>query len=518
MDEIQEITEQLLRFSPDALIVVDSQGLICFANETVGDVFGYAPKALTGQSMEVLIPPRLRCRHFSHVMEYMKDPRNREMGTKISDLYALRADGSEFAAGIRLAPFRAGGKCFVAAAIRDMTEQRQVNVALTLAQDEAVRANRAKSRFLATASHDLRQPLQAIRLINASLIKMAQQEHAHDLVARCEELLRCQEQAIEGMARLLNSLLEISRLESGAVKLVSAPTSIADIFTELHAEFDSVARVRGISLQISSVDQILNTDRTLFHQLLQNLVGNAIKYTNEGKVSITCQLETSDSLVITVSDTGIGIPEDKLDRIFDEYYQIDGHGGGRMGVGLGLAIVKEAARLLGFTVEITSRVGSGTQAHIRIPKRLLIAERQVAESVPVRSMVPTYKARVVLVEDNDGVRMATELFLKLEGYETFSAGSVAEVEQLLSSITCNDLIITDYHLDGRSTGLDVLKLIRKQLVCELPGIVLSGDLQSVLRGLKEPVPNCRFLSKPVDTKALLATIDELSIKLPDANS
>ena len=91
------------------------------------------------------------------------------------------------------------------------------------------------------------------------------------------------------MARLLNSLLEISRLESGAVKLVSAPTSIADIFTELHAEFDSVARVRGISLQISSVDQILNTDRTLFHQLLQNLVGNAIKYTNEGKVSITCQ-------------------------------------------------------------------------------------------------------------------------------------------------------------------------------------------------------------------------------------
>src|SRR5262249_22032479 len=196
MDELSEITRHLLRFAPDALVVVDDRGQIRYANETVTQLFGYSPQALIGRSIDVLVPERLRARHGQHVAGYLDVPTSREMGARIADLFALRADGTEFAAGIRLSPFRIADKLFVAAAIRDTTERRRISEELVAAREEADRANRAKSRFLATASHDLRQPIQAIRLLNAAMLKVVPQPEIR-------ELLQQQGQAIENMTRLL---------------------------------------------------------------------------------------------------------------------------------------------------------------------------------------------------------------------------------------------------------------------------------------------------------------------------
>lgn len=514
MDQLQEITDQLLKFSPDALIVVDHRGAICFANDAVHDVLGYIPRQLFGQSVEVLIPERLRSSHAAHMIGYMKHPSKRDMAARAADLVALRADGAEFPASIRLSPFQVGANMFVAAAIRDISEQRKINTELLSAKEEALRANRAKSRFLATASHDLRQPLQAIRLINASLVKMAKLDHGSDVVDQCGQLLSTQAQAIEGMARMLNSLLEISRLESGAIELQLEPVALSEIFDDIKSEFEAIAKVRGIHLLIAETDIVLNTDRTLFHQVLQNLVGNAIKYTNQGHVEVFCDAEKSEMLLITVGDTGIGIPEDKLERIFDEYYQIDAHSSNRSGVGLGLAIVREAIRLLGYKIKVLSRVGDGTQACVAIPKNMVLATPKEVQVEQPRPMVPAHKARVVLIEDNDSVRVSTELFLKLEGYQVITAASVAETDKLVKRLKNNDVIISDYHLDGAGTGLDVLNNIRAQLAYDVPAIIMSGDLPAVLRNLKSPVPNCRFLGKPVDTDSLLSAIDELGATPP----
>lgn len=503
VDELSEITRHLLRSLPDALVVVDASGRICFANETVGELFGYPAGRLIGEPLDILIPSRLRARHGSHLATYIRNPHNREMGARIADLFAARADGSEFPADIRLAPFRIGEKLLVASAIRDMTERRVVSDELVSARQEAERANRAKSRFLATASHDLRQPMQTIRLLNATLLRIAPERDVR-------EVLRQQELAIEGMTRLLNALLDISRLESGAIEPVVAEVSLSDLFAELRSEFESVARARGLDLRIEPWDCAVATDRNLFSQLLQNLLGNAIKYTDRGSVCVRCQRD-ADALLLLIEDTGIGIPADKLDRIFDEYYQVDTHGAKRLGVGLGLAIVKEVARLLGLTVEIASVVGSGTQVRICIPGKLLITpSRSGGPTHPSPSHAPGDKPRVLLVEDNDGVRLATEVFLKFEGYDIRSASSVAQAEEMFRELHPRDVVIADYHLDSRNTGLDMLTRLRAQAGYEVPGIILSGDLPTVLRTIKAPVHRCKFLSKPVDTAELLEAIAELS--------
>lgn len=511
MDELHEIIQHLLRFSPDALIVIDDGDRIRFANETVRDLFGHSPESLLGRPLDMLIPERLRAHHGKHTAGFMRSPNNREMGARIADLFALRADGSEFSAGIRLAAFRIGGKLFVAAAIRDTTERRLVNEELVAAQREAERANRAKSRFLATASHDLRQPMQTIQLLNASMLKFVPEPQVRGL-------LQQQGQAIESMTRLLNGLLDISRLESGAIEPVSVNFSVAEVFADLRSEFSSLAHARGIDLRIEQSRVVLSSDRTLFYQLLQNLVANALKYTDNGWVRVRCSADT-DAVVVAVEDSGIGIPGDKLERIFDEYYQVDTHGTKRMGVGLGLAIVKEVARLLGFTVRIQSRVGEGTQASLQIPNKYRAAASVASvEQVAVQAPAATSRrARLILVEDNDGVRVATELFLKLEGHETLSARSVAEAEVLLESLARGDVVIADYHLDGKNTGLDLLLRLRKRMGYDVPGVILSGDLPSVLRSIKSPVVACHFLSKPVNTTALVDAIAELSTTSPTSN-
>jgi CheY-like chemotaxis protein len=325
------------------------------------------------------------------------------------------------------------------------------------------------------------------------------------------DLERHQELAIDGATRLLNALLDISRLESGAIDPQLAPVGLAAAYADLAREFEPAASAKHLELRFTDTELVILTDRTLFTQLLQNLIGNALKYTERGHVRISQSLE-ADAVVLKIQDSGVGIPEDKLHRIFDEYYQIGPHGTQRLGVGLGLAIVREVSRLLGYSVAVSSIAGDGTCVSVRIPRHRLLSESDAParenEEAPAINGGP--KCRLVLLEDNDSVRRATELFLSLEGFDTHTAATVADAESLLLDMQPGDVFITDYHLDGKLTGLDVLQQLRIRQGRDVPAILLSGDLQSIIRTVKTSIPQCRFLSKPVDTKALLSAISELS--------
>ena len=501
MSDVAALSQQLLHFSPDALVAVDARGLIRFANETVRVVFGHSPDGLIGQPLDVLLPERFRARHATLLAEFHRSPHSREMGSRVADLYARRADGSEFPAGIRLAPFEWQGEQYVAAAIRDATERRAIRDALVVARAEAERANSAKSRFLATASHDLRQPMQAIRLLNAAMRRLA--SGCPDI----EDLLQREELAIEAATRLLDGLLDVSRLESGAIQPQLDDVPLASVFADLRREFDSVATARGLRLEVAEPGAMLATDRLLFTQLLQNLIGNALKYTERGVVRVTARLDP-ESLEIGVEDTGIGIPADKLERIFDEYYQVDRAGAPRLGVGLGLAIVREVSRILGYPVTVRSTVGEGTRVAVRIPRQALRSDHpNAAAAAPIAGFAAP--GRLVLVEDNASVRAATELYLTVAGYSVMCAASPGEALALAPQLRAGDLLLADYRLGTEMTGIDLLRRLREMLGWEMPAILLSGDLDSLLRVVKAPIPSCRFLGKPVDTGALTAAIAEL---------
>lgn len=348
----------LLQFAPDALVLIDGTGRIVYVNEAVSEVFGYPPQELIGASLGCLVPERFRDRHMQHVQLFIRHPSKRAMGQRGVPLFARRRDGTEFPASISLGPIRIDGDLHVVAAIRDITDAQRMTEELRSARDEADRANRAKSFFLATASHDLRQPLQALQLLSSSLRRRVSDPTS-------VELFEQHQQALNAMTEMLNAVLEIGRLESGAVEPRLEEVAVARIFAELASQFEPLATAKGLRFEIESCNEHLLTDRVLLLRMIQNLLANAVKYTASGGISMCCR-HGMDCLRIEIADTGIGIPADRLHSIFDAYYQLDHQHRGQ-GLGLGLAIVKRTATLLGYDIDIQSQPGEGTRFRISIP-------------------------------------------------------------------------------------------------------------------------------------------------------
>lgn len=502
----QQLLADLVELAPDAMLVVDAKGQILYANQRVTDLFGYRPHELANHSVDMLLPERLRSRHAMHRHHFAQDPRIRPMGADL-DLLGRRSDGSEFPLEISLSPLRDGS---AAAAIRDVTDRKRVEQELIKAREaaeqareEADRANLGKSRFLATASHDLRQPLQALSMLHGTLCRM-------DVHPSAREVLAQQGRAIDSMKRLLSALLDISKLESGAVKPQPAEFSIHRLFDLLSTVFTTAAHSKGLSLIVEHSDLHTCTDQALLEQLLSNLVSNAIKYTSAGTVTIRA-ISTATVVRIEIQDTGVGIAENQLAYIFDEFFQVGvACNSTREGYGLGLAIVQRIAKLLGSRIHVQSQVGKGSTFMLELP-RVDAADRNVCNDT---AEISAHQARhapsgkILVTEDEPSVLHATRLLLELEGYRVVGATNRDEALQLSRDHPDIDLLVSDYHLKEDQTGLNVIGAVREQLARNIPAILVTGDTSSAMRKL----PNDRRLrlaSKPVDAEELLTLIDDL---------
>ncbi len=498
-----ELVRSVLDSAPDAMVIIDASGVIVFANRQVSAIFGHDPAELVGQKVECLLPERFRARHVGHREGYVNNLRVRPMGSGL-DLFALRKDGSEFPVEISLSPSTDEANTFVVAAIRDTTDRRRIQTELREAREAADRANQAKSRFLATASHDLRQPLQALSLLNGTMRRMVPEGELADALAQ-------EAQAISAMSHLLNALLDISKLESGAIKPEITDFKVASLFEELRREFASLAADKGLRLEVEFCADRIHSDPALVGQVIRNLVSNAIKYTRAGGVRLRCLHEKS-CVRLEVLDTGIGIAREEISRIFDDFYQVGvASNTTRDGYGLGLSIVSRIAQLLGAKLNVHSEIGKGTTFSIELPAAAIMSgeaplhDRIAVQRSPGRT---SDKAHILLVEDDARVRKATSMLLKVEGYQVTAAATVGEAVEQAQNNADIKLLVTDYHLAAGETGMQVVSSVRAKLGRGLPAIVVTGDTSSAVRELTMDA-RLRTASKPINPDELMELVREL---------
>ena len=475
----------MLELAPDATVVVDAAGTIVFANAHVEDTFGYAPGELTGRSVDTLLPERVRATHGRHRAQFNAAPKPRPMGRDLT-LLGLHKNGREFPVEISLSPVPSAEGQLVVAAIRDATIRRDT-------ERQLIEANRAKSRLLAAASHDLRQPVQTLNLLNRAALR-----HAGDNAA-LRAVLDRQQLALDTMGALLTSVLDISKLDSGAVAAEISPCRLAEVFDRLRSDYEPQATDKRLKLKVEPTVEGVTTDPELLRRLLGNLIANAIRYTSQGSVNVAC-VRRGDSIDILVKDTGMGIPPDQTERVFDEFYQVDNGSQRPEGLGLGLSIVRRLASLLKATVRVESEVGRGTTftvtlAGAELPASLASAEPRDGQAI---------SGRVLVVDDEAPVAEATGLLLELEGFEVRVASCQREA-LVHAGAAKPDIIVSDYHLRAGETGVGVVRAIRDCVHAEVPVIFVTGDTGKID---KDRVGNAVFLSKPIRADELIAKIHE----------
>lgn len=350
-----------------------------------------------------------------------------------------------------------------------LLEQQQALISsLESAKTEAEQANLAKSRFLAAASHDLRQPLQAISLLSGVLRSISIEKRVMDIST---QLAR----ASESLDALFGSILDISRLEAGAIKPSAVDFSVDTLFVRLQSEYGARAAAKGLTFTAGHTAVRLHSDPVLFERIIRNLVENAIRYTHEGGVALTL-VESADGIEVAVTDSGIGINQPEQERIFQEYYQATKTPEAQeIGMGLGLAIVRRLCELLDFKISVQSSAGSGSVFRVIIPKELVAVSMPSAVAKPQLSHLDLSGHRVLVIDDDPLVREALRAALTAWGATVSPCAALSELEALLIQSPVPTIAIIDYRLAEGPLGLEVAQQIHDRQPA-IKRIMMTGEL------------------------------------------
>jgi PAS domain S-box-containing protein len=497
---------ELLASAPDPTLIVDRTGSILFASTQMQAVFGYKPHELLGVRIESLMPERFRSGHISFFKSYFSTPKPRPMGAGL-DLYALHKDGREFPVEISLSPLEDQSNLHVICAIRDVSDRRKMEVdlrataaRLDAAKNEAERANAVKSRFLAAASHDLRQPLQAATLY---LSLLSRQANTHDQQQLCLKMRT----PLQVMGNILNALLDISMLDSGLVTPKRSDFGLATILERIAADLRPLAQQKNLRFDYSQTNIIVNSDPALLERIVENLASNAIRYTTDGSIAVHAE-RIGGMARIFVVDTGVGIPEEALERIFEEYFQYDNPARNiKKGLGLGLAIVRRLAQLLDHPINVHSALGKGSTFSVDVP----LAQESTLTAMPMASGIPTTGERalaVLFIDDDAELVDALSMLLTDAGFAVFSASDANEAIARCEEGFRPDVVISDYRMPNEN-GLIVVERLRAALRYEAPVIMMTGDTS--LRHIeKRNDANLTVVQKPIDPDALIGLIHKMA--------
>ncbi len=329
-------------------------------------------------------------------------------------------------------------------------------------------ANAAKTRFLATASHDLRQPIHALGLFFATLAEQVGNVETTLLLKQIGD-------SIDTIDAMLNALLDISKLDAGVVHPKIGPVAVAGLFRRLETEYRPIARETGNALRMRPCQAIVQSDAAMLERMLRNLISNALRYTKRGRVLVAARRRGA-GLRFEVHDTGPGIPADKLDDIFQEFYQLGNpERNRRQGLGLGLAIVKRVAALLGHDITVRSRLGHGSCFAITVP-----LAREPPSPLPFPAMtapgLELRNHRVLVLDDDHAILAAMEGLLKRWGCQVSTAASLEEAKRKIAANALPpELLIVDYRLPGQASGLDAASALQETLGHQVPVLVITGD-------------------------------------------
>jgi signal transduction histidine kinase/ActR/RegA family two-component response regulator len=382
-------------------------------------------------------------------------------------------------------------------------ELTRLNAELANAKSEADAANLSKTRFIAAASHDILQPLNAARLFTSSLVERMQK-------GKDGELVRNVDLSLEAVEEILSALLDISRLDAGAMKAEVAPLRIDDILQALALEFGPAARKKGLRFKVVPCGLTVATDRKLLRRVLQNFVSNAVKYTKAGKVLMGCR-RSGGRLRVAVYDTGPGIERSKQQLIFEEFQRLQGDNEGPSGLGLGLSIVERMAKVLDAPIVLQSRVGKGSMFAVDVP----VAEVQLAAEVPSRRKIRPASVsgalRIVVIDNEKPILDGMELLLTGWGNVVLRASSGSEaLATLEASKNAVDLILADYHLNNED-GISVIRALRTRARRPIPAVLITADRTPAVADLAL-AHDVHLLRKPVKPAALRAAMAHVAVR------
>jgi PAS domain S-box-containing protein len=380
----------------------------------------------------------------------------------------------------------------------DITQRKRFEEEISRAQKLAERADRAKSIFLAAASHDLRQPLQTLRLLHGAL----EQQHPD---GEKQEIIAGIGHSIDTMTSMLSSLLDINRLESGSLRPSKSDFAVNEIFDSVAIDLLQPLEEKGLQWRVVASDLMVRSDKRMLEEMIRNLLSNAIRYTDRGKILLGCR-RSGDMVRIEIWDTGIGIPGDQLPQIFEEYY-CDAERGG---FGLGLAIVRRLGEILGHRVDVRSTSGKGSGFAIEVPRGR--AHFGVVEPAPMPDLDgEKFRGTVLVIEDETSVRSALHRMLKARGIGVIGAATAGDAAALINQKNLRpDLVLCDYNLPGPMNGIESIKSLRAVLGRNLPAIVMTGDTRS---STVEAVASygVSVLIKPFSADELLQLVNRLCL-------